>query len=153
VAALGFAQQQLDTHGEFYPYAVVIDDHGQQRMVAADIGSDRPESGDLITALIAALSNERDHLRAAAIVADVRLPETGSDAIRVTSGTLRTRRPHSPTALQDPTLRPHHRLRQPSVRNSSRLHLAELSYFRRRFSRAIAAWPSTGSSRNDSNTS
>ncbi|GEL96435.1 hypothetical protein [Cellulomonas composti] len=82
--ALGFAQQQLDAHGEFYPYAVVLDHDSQQRMVAADIGSNRPESADLITALIAALSDERDQLRAAAIVADVRVRELGSDAIRVT---------------------------------------------------------------------
>lgn len=82
--ALGFAQQQLDKHGEFYPYAVVVDADGQQRMVAADTGSDRPASADLITALIAALSDDRDQLRAAAIVADVRLPETGGDAVRVT---------------------------------------------------------------------
>lgn len=82
--ALGFAQQQLDAHGEFYPYAVAIDTDGQQRMIAADIGSDRPASADLITTLISTLSNDRDQLRAAAIVADIRLPETGSDAIRVT---------------------------------------------------------------------
>jgi hypothetical protein len=82
--ALGFAQQQLDAHGEFYPYAVVVDADGQQRMVAADIGSDRPASADLITTLIATLSDERDSLRAAAIVADVRLPEANSDAVRVT---------------------------------------------------------------------
>jgi hypothetical protein len=82
--ALGFAQQQLDKHGEFYPYAVVVDTDGQQRMVAADAGSDRPASADLITTLIAALSEDRNDLRAAAIVADVRLPETSSDAIRVT---------------------------------------------------------------------
>jgi hypothetical protein len=82
--ALGFAQQQLDNHGEFYPYAVVVDADGQQRMVAADTGDEQPASADLITTLIAALSDDRDHLRAAAIVADVRLPELGSDAIRVT---------------------------------------------------------------------
>lgn len=82
--ALGFAQQQLDAHGEFYPYAVVVDANGQERMVAADIGSDRPDSADLITTLIATLSDERDSLRAAAIVADVRVPELGSDAVRVT---------------------------------------------------------------------
>lgn len=82
--ALGFAQQQLDAHGEFYPYAVVVDADGQQRMVAADTGTDRPESADLITTLIAALSDDRGNLRAAAIVADVRIAELGSDAIRVT---------------------------------------------------------------------
>jgi transcriptional regulator with XRE-family HTH domain len=69
---------------EFYPYAVVVDADGQQRMVAADTGDEQPASADLITTLIAALSDDRDHLRAAAIVADVRLPELGSDAIRVT---------------------------------------------------------------------
>lgn len=82
--ALGFAQQQLDSHGEFYPYAVVVDADGQQRMIAADTDDERPASAELITTLVAALSDDRDHLRAAAIVADVRLPELGSDAIRVT---------------------------------------------------------------------
>ena len=82
--ALGFAQQQLDKHGEFYPYAVVVDADGQQRMGAADTGDDRPASPDLITTLFSTLSDERSSLRAAAIVADVRLPEANSDAIRVT---------------------------------------------------------------------
>jgi len=82
--ALGFAQQQLDKHGEFYPYAVVVDADGQQRMVAADTGDEQPASADLISTLIAALADERDLLRAAAIVADVRVRELGSEAIRVT---------------------------------------------------------------------
>lgn len=82
--ALGFAQQQLDAHGEFFPYAVVVDDEGQQRMVAADTGDDRPSSADLITTLVATLTEQQDHLRAAAIVADVHLPEANSDAVRVT---------------------------------------------------------------------
>lgn len=82
--ALGFAQQQLDAHGEFYPFAVVVDPDGQQRMVAADTGSNQPDSADLITSLIAGLSDERGRLRGAAIVADVRVPELDSDAVRVT---------------------------------------------------------------------
>jgi hypothetical protein len=82
--ALGFAQQQLDMHGEFYPYAVVVEETGDQRMVAADAGEQRPASADLITALISALTEQRSELRAAAIVADVRVPEIGSDAVRVT---------------------------------------------------------------------
>lgn len=81
--ALGFAQQQLDAHGEFYPYAVVVDADGHQRMVAADIANDRPDSADVITTLIATLSDERDSLRAAAIVADVHVPELDTDAVRV----------------------------------------------------------------------
>lgn len=82
--AIGFAQQQLDTRGEFYPYAAVVDNDGEQRMVATESGEDRPASVDLITMLIATLSEQRNHLRATAIVADVRVPESGSDAIRVT---------------------------------------------------------------------
>ncbi len=82
--ALGFAQQQLDEHGEFYPYAVAVDSSGQPRMVAADTGARRPESADLITALVGELSAQRDDLRAAAIVADVHVPELGTDAVRVT---------------------------------------------------------------------
>lgn len=82
-AALGFAQKQLDAHAEFYPYAVVVDVDGQQRMVSADSGSDRPKSSELITTLVGKLSEQRDQLRGAAIVADVRLPAKG-DAVRVT---------------------------------------------------------------------
>lgn len=82
--ALDFAQQQLDKHGEFYPYAVVVDSDGHQRMVTADTGEERPASADLITALISALSEQRNDLRAAAIVADVHVSEIGSDAVRVT---------------------------------------------------------------------
>ena len=82
-SALGFAQQQLDEHGEFYPYAVVVDASGMQRMAAVDAGIDQPGPSGLIGALIAALAEERDQLRGAAIVADVRVRELGSDAIRV----------------------------------------------------------------------
>ena len=82
--ALGFARQQLDAHGQFYPFAVVVDADGRQRMVATGTGKDRPGSADQITTLITTLSEQRDHLRAAAIVADVRVPELGSDAVRVT---------------------------------------------------------------------
>ena len=81
--ALGFAQQQLAATGEFYPYAVVVDLDGQQRMVAADTGDDHPTSADLITLLVAALATQRDRVRATAIVADVRVAEIDSDAIRV----------------------------------------------------------------------
>lgn len=81
--ALGFAQQQLDKYREFYPYAVVVDADGQQRMVAADTGTERPPSADLITLLVTALAEQRDELRATALVADVHLAELKSDAIRV----------------------------------------------------------------------
>jgi hypothetical protein len=81
---LGFAQQQLEKHREFFPFAVVVDRTGEQRMVAAGTGTERPESSDVIRLLTTGLVDQRSELRAAAVVADVRLPELGSDAIRVT---------------------------------------------------------------------
>jgi hypothetical protein len=82
--ALAFDQQQLGKHGEFYPYAVVVDHDGQQRVAAADTGQEYPSSADLIRGLVRSLSEQRNNLRAAAIVADVHVAEIGSDAIRVT---------------------------------------------------------------------
>jgi hypothetical protein len=81
--ALGFAQQQLDRHGEFFPFAVVVRSDGQTEMVAArpDANNDRPVSADVIDACRTTLAEQRDHLRAAAVVADVRLPD--GDAIQV----------------------------------------------------------------------
>ncbi|WP_385925913.1 hypothetical protein [Tenggerimyces flavus] len=61
-----------------------MDEGGDHRMVAAEVGSEQPASADLITTLIASLSVQRDHLRAVAIVADVRLSDQGTDGIRVT---------------------------------------------------------------------
>jgi hypothetical protein len=82
--ALGFAQQQLAQHGEFFPYAVVVRSDGQTEMVAArpDAANDRPASTDVIAACRTTLAERRDQLRAAAVIADVRLTD-GGDAIRV----------------------------------------------------------------------
>lgn len=85
-AALRFAQQQLASHGEFYPYAVAIRFDGQAEMIAA-----RPESADehpaapqVIAACAEELRSRQTRLRAGAIVSDVRLPDlSGSDAIDV----------------------------------------------------------------------
>lgn len=81
--ALGFAQQQLAQHGEFFPYAVVVRTDGETEMVAArpDATNDRPASADVITACRTTLAERRDQLRAAAIVADVRLTD-GGDAVQ-----------------------------------------------------------------------
>lgn len=83
--ALGFAQQQLAEHGEFFPYAVVVRSDGQTEMVAArtEATDDHPASADVITACRATLAERRDHLRAAAVVADIRTPSAGGDAIQV----------------------------------------------------------------------
>jgi hypothetical protein len=81
--ALGFAQQQLAQHGEFFPYAVVIRTDGETEMVAArpDPSNDKPASADVITACRTTLAERRDQLRAAAVIADVRLPD-GGDAVQ-----------------------------------------------------------------------
>jgi hypothetical protein len=83
--SLEFAQQQLERHGEFYPYAVVIASHGRTEMIAPQLDStdDNPLSNDVIDACRAALIDRRDQLRAVALVSDVNLPTVGSDAIQV----------------------------------------------------------------------
>lgn len=83
--AIEFAQQQLDTRGEFFPYAAAVGTDGQAEMIAArpDPHDEHPASADVIDACIAALTNKRGQIRAGAVVADVRLSDQGSDAIRV----------------------------------------------------------------------
>jgi hypothetical protein len=52
-------------------------------MVAArPDADDRPASADVITACRTTLAEQRDQLRAAAVVADIRMPQSG-DAIQV----------------------------------------------------------------------
>lgn len=81
--ALGFAQEELAAHGEFFPYAAAIGGDGQPEMISAwpADGGDRPASDDVIQACLAALNSKREQLQAAAVVADVRTPD--GDAIRV----------------------------------------------------------------------
>lgn len=80
---LGFAQRQLEQHGEFFPYAAVIDKQGDARMIAArpEGGGESPPSADVIAACVAALMEQRQHIQATAIVADVTIPS--GDAIRI----------------------------------------------------------------------
>jgi hypothetical protein len=81
-AALPFAQQQIETHGEFFPYGVALDSDGTLGMLAGDPdGSEQPASLDVLAVLFDGLRSQRDQLRAIAVVSDVRLAD--SDAIRV----------------------------------------------------------------------
>lgn len=80
--ALPFAQQMLDEHGEFFPYAVTTDAAGGIGMVAGDPGvGENPSSLDVLAVLVDGLRNARQSLRAVGLVSDVRL--SSSDAIRV----------------------------------------------------------------------
>lgn len=83
--ALGFAQQQLARHGEFFPYAAAVTMDGQAELIAArpDQEDDRPLSNDVVDACFASLISQRNHIRAGAVVADIRLAKTGTDAIQV----------------------------------------------------------------------
>jgi hypothetical protein len=81
-AAIDAAQHLLGKSGEFFPFGVAMGSDGGVRLLAADPGlGEWPESQAVIDTLYAGVLNDRDGLRAAAIVADVRVE--GSDAIRV----------------------------------------------------------------------
>jgi hypothetical protein len=81
-AALPFAQQMLAKRGEFYPYAFSMSSGGEIQMVAADTGTEKPASLDLLALLHEGLASQASELRAAAIVSDVKLG-SGEDAIRL----------------------------------------------------------------------
>lgn len=83
--ALGFAQHQLASRGEFYPYAAAIRVDGQAEMIAArpDTGGEHPAAADVVASCVAELTSRRHALRAASITTDVRLSELGGEAIEV----------------------------------------------------------------------
>ena len=80
-AALPFAQQMLDKHGEFIPYGVSIDAAGETHMDAGYTGDEHPLSQSVLDLLVDGYRDRREGLRAVALVADVLAD--GSDAIRV----------------------------------------------------------------------
>ena len=83
---LGFAQQQLALHGEFFPYAAAIGQDGRLELVGAAVEAqdDRPASADVREACFEALSSRRDEIRAGGVAADVEVREpVAGDAIQV----------------------------------------------------------------------
>ena len=84
--AVPFAQQMLESYGEFYPYALKMLDNGATEGVTTKSGTDEwPKSEDVLRSLYARLAAQSATLRAVAVVADVLLTsETAPiDAIRV----------------------------------------------------------------------
>lgn len=83
---LELAQQQLAAHGEFYPFGLALAGLSETvEVIAADptVG-EHPESVNVVASCREQFANRREHLRAVAVVADVRLPpERGGDGIRV----------------------------------------------------------------------
>jgi hypothetical protein len=86
---MGAAQEQLERNGGFLPFALVVENDGEVRLVAvspADAGSgsdDEFDADEMISDLTALLRQNREDFRAAAIVCDITLVEEGSDAIHV----------------------------------------------------------------------
>ena len=69
--ALQAAQHLLDKNGEFYPFAICLDEDGSSRMVGAYDGDEHPPSQDVLELLYRGIAQERDGVRAAAFAAMV----------------------------------------------------------------------------------
>jgi hypothetical protein len=86
---LPFAEDQLTKNGEFYPYAAVVDEHGDLNAVSADAGGDQPDVSELLVTLHARLAEQaaEGSIRACGIAADVTLtdPDSGesTDAVQL----------------------------------------------------------------------
>lgn len=81
--ALPFATQCLTKDGEFYPFAAGIDDDGRQIHIATEaaLSGNAVPSGVVVAECYEALAAQRDALRAAVVVSDVRLSGLGGDAV------------------------------------------------------------------------
>lgn len=86
---LPYAEQMLNEHGEFYPYAAALDSDGELSAVGADMGGDPPDVGEVLLALHEGLREQAADgtIRASGIAADVTLtdPDSGetTDAVQV----------------------------------------------------------------------
>ncbi|WP_308215206.1 hypothetical protein [Pseudarthrobacter sulfonivorans] len=86
---LGAAQEQLQRNGGFLPFALVVQNDGEVRLMAvtpadATEGSDGDFDAEaMISDLTELLRQNRDDFRAAAVVCDITLVEEDSDAIHV----------------------------------------------------------------------
>jgi hypothetical protein len=78
---LPFAQQQLDEHGEFFPFAAAVAADGTAKLIAAQALGEHPASAQVLDQLVGGLLEQAASLRAVALVADVRAG--ASDAARV----------------------------------------------------------------------
>ena len=76
---LEFAEKLLREHGEFYPFAVSLDQQGQMALVAGAAGGEHPESQTVIDLLVDGLRLDagQGRIRASGICGDALF--TGSD--------------------------------------------------------------------------
>jgi len=86
---LPYAEQMLNQHGEFYPYAAALDSAGELSAVGAGFDDDSPDVGEILIALHQGLRERAAEgaIRASGIAADVTLtdPDSGetTDAVQV----------------------------------------------------------------------
>lgn len=80
---LPFAQQQVDKHGELFPFGAVVAVDGTSRLSATDPAEtgERPASADVLALLVKGTRETRNELRAVTLCSDVRTGD--GDAIRV----------------------------------------------------------------------
>ncbi|MFI5720601.1 hypothetical protein [Nocardia sp. NPDC051750] len=78
-AAISLAEKKLSERGEFFPFGMAVGTGGGMRMVEAGVGT--AQQGREMN--LRALRGMRGEIRAAALVVDVLLPETGSSGIEV----------------------------------------------------------------------
>jgi hypothetical protein len=84
----GFAKQQIERHGEFFPFAAAVGADGELRPVATQLDEEHPASTDVIDDLYRVLTTEASSgaIRAAGVCADVLITppgsETKTDALR-----------------------------------------------------------------------
>ena len=83
------AEEMLNEHGEFYPYAAALDSDGELTAVGTDVDDESPDVGELLLALHEGLRERAAEgaIRASGIAADVTLtdPDSGetTDAVQV----------------------------------------------------------------------
>jgi hypothetical protein len=84
------AEQMLNQHGEFYPYAAALDSDGELNAVRTEVDDDdSPDVGEVLLALHQGLREQaaEGEIRASGIAADVTLtdPDSGetTDAVQV----------------------------------------------------------------------
>ena len=76
-----FAEQCLQRYGEFFPNGFTLNNEGVVAQVAGYTGQEQPASEGLLKLLYAGIRQQSASLRAAAVVADVRIE--ASDAVQI----------------------------------------------------------------------
>ncbi|WP_141812793.1 hypothetical protein [Nocardia bhagyanarayanae] len=77
--ALNLAEERLAQRGEFYPFGMAIGASGERKLIGAGTG----DAQQAKAMNFEALRSMRTDIRAAAVVVDMVLPETGSNGIEV----------------------------------------------------------------------